>query len=85
MSRELSSPGVELSASLDLVRSLVHSWGDLDEGSREQARAILNSGQVLQSLLTSAHTLLGHICEECGNDLSVDGYRFCTGCLEGVP
>lgn len=54
MARTLTPTG-HLIADLDLVRSLVRSWGDIDEGSAEQARAILNSGQALQSLLNSAH------------------------------
>jgi hypothetical protein len=39
---------------LDLVRSLVRSWGDLVEGSVEQATAIRNSTQTVLGLLRSA-------------------------------
>lgn len=26
----------------------------------------------------------GPICEECGNDLATEGYRYCTDCLEAL-
>ena len=25
------------------------------------------------------------ICEECGNDLVCEGYRYCSECLETIP
>lgn len=57
MARTLTPTGRMIS-DLDLLRSLVRSWGDIDDGSTEQARAILNSGQALQSLLNSAHEVV---------------------------
>jgi hypothetical protein len=46
-------------ADLDLLRSLVRSWGNLDEGSPEQGRAIANSEQFLQRLLAEARLIAG--------------------------
>lgn len=81
MSRDVETRTDRMTASLDLVRSLVYSWGSYHEGTTEQARAILNSGEALQALLTSAHDLLGHACAECGNDMPVQGQRWCADCL----
>jgi hypothetical protein len=58
MARDITTPSDRLVAALDDVRALVRSWGDIDEGSTAQARAVLNSGQVLQSLLTAAHDVV---------------------------
>jgi hypothetical protein len=46
-------------ADVDLLRSLVRSWGGLDEGSAEQARAIANSEQFLLRLLAEARLVAG--------------------------
>lgn len=46
-----------LVADLDLVRALVRSWGNFDEGSAEQARAITNSREVLDRLIVRARMI----------------------------
>lgn len=54
MSKTIDTPSDRLTADLDLVRSLVRSWGAIDEGSVAQARAVLNGSQAIANLRQSA-------------------------------
>lgn len=64
MSRYINGPADRMVADLDLVRSLVRSWGDYDEGSAEQALAITRSQQVIDNLFLSASEVISPPCQE---------------------